>query len=56
MSASMPLGGSSTYAPPADATEALQRIDRSTQEMVRWVKILVVAVVILILVNLAFFV
>jgi hypothetical protein len=50
------LGGSSTYSTPADANEMLGRIDRSTQALLRWVKVLLVAVVILIALNLLFFV
>lgn len=46
------FGGSQPTAPPVDSTEALQRIERNTADISRWIKILTVMVIILILVTL----
>lgn len=51
-----PFGGTPTYAPAADSSDVLQRIERNTADMARWVKILTVMVIVLIVVNVLLFV
>jgi len=52
MSGSLPWAQPPTPAPPIDPNEALRRIERNTADMVRWMKILVVAVAVLVVVTL----
>jgi len=47
----MSYGGPSSTVPTADSTELLRRIERNTAETLRWMKILVGAVVVLIVVT-----
>lgn len=54
MSAPSPFGGPQTYSPPTNSPDALQRIEKNTADLVRWVKILVAAVTVLVIINLLF--
>jgi hypothetical protein len=41
---------------PGDSSDALQRIEKNTADLVWWLKVLVIAMIILILVNISFIV
>ncbi len=56
MTGSMPWSATPPALPTNDPTELLRRIDQNMASAVSWLKILVVAVVVLVLVNLAFLV
>ena len=56
MSGSLPWGSTTQVAPASSPNEALDRIERNTAEMVRWVKILVVVMVITVLLDALLFI
>ena len=56
MSTGSPFGSPTPAPLPANSLEALQRIERNTAESARWLRILVAAVIVLIVVNVLLFI
>ncbi|MCI4325682.1 MAG: hypothetical protein L3K00_07390 [Thermoplasmata archaeon] len=54
MSGSLPWSNSAPMAPTNDPNELLRRIEQNTSGMLTWMKILVGAVVVLVIINLFF--
>jgi hypothetical protein len=54
MSGALPWSSGTPRPASNDPTELLQRIEKSTATLAQWMKILVVAVIVLVLINLLF--